>query len=579
MAALKHLTPSAAVRPPIGPMTAEQAAAPTMTAGPAADITDRGMLEIANDELLKLGNVAGLLPMTKSAIAASVPGLDPESTQGAKSSVRGQAPGWKDRYQQALKYNDAAQYSADQQLPSAHALEAAGTMAAASLLPETVLGPVSAGLRWARPALGLAGRTLAGVLDAAVTNAGLSATKEWDDPKRAGQAAMQGATDPINALGALGPLLGGASEALNRAAASRALKTTAASPQASDAMREEFGAIKQTPGSGTGTSPSASEWLRDAKNDKGDFLIQKGGSAEDRYQMVKDAQARSGEGVGQIVDLAHNGGAKIDVPALKAKFMDIHKQHVTKEAIAADGPTTDRISKMIGDLMDLADGTLYPKAPIKITNNIPPNPIPNDDIRSFEKTKTAMHKVVADSQRGGQPSQLYKAAVDDASGVIKSADEEAVGRALGPEAVDNFVRAKSEHAKLSTMVPIYKNAADAEASVSSGGQGTNAGLDFLKHHLLATAGAALAGVGAASGHNGPGTIALAALGGGAVNKFAKANASMTRAYDFLGRSSEALKGMPATAPLAELLHQTGDGKNLSPEQIEALKAYVQPEDK
>lgn len=42
MAALKHLTPSAAVRPPIGPMTAEQAAAPTMTAGSNTDITDRG---------------------------------------------------------------------------------------------------------------------------------------------------------------------------------------------------------------------------------------------------------------------------------------------------------------------------------------------------------------------------------------------------------------------------------------------------------------------------------------------------------------------------------------------------------
>jgi hypothetical protein len=522
LAAVRKLA-GPAQAPPATPEQLEQAKAqPTMTVGKAPGLWQRISDSIKSGSAPRVFAHGAGMGLPESAAAGIDALANPERSKKTFSQ----------RYREGKDTLDAETQKARDETPAAGAVELAGAVASPL---NKVLGPLSK-LAKAK-GLGLGARMGVGAGEAALTSGAQGAATNLDRPAEAAHEAMN---SPWNLLGTAGPAFEKAVPAVGRwlrdRAQHRALRSLKPSSEGVGDLYQTFGELF---GSGA-PSPAAAEWLRDAKLQDGTFLIKRGDTPELIHRKLKQYMEESGEAKRQITELAHKAGAAVDTDSMMKKIGNVAREFITPEAIAADPGAADKVAVAIGRIQHLAEqgyrgqghvavpGTHVNGAAVQGPARIPTAYNPRmTDLNRWEKLKTKL-QTAAEDAFANEKSTPVKQALAKISSIIKNADEEAVGNALGPEGAEQFVKLKDQYKNASAFEPVAKHARDNAVSESArAGSG-------LKRWAFPAAVVAGAGSSYAFHHN-PAVAVGTAAAGMTADAWAHANPAATRGYDRLGR--------------------------------------------
>lgn len=515
------LPPRGGTPVPTGPLTPEEQAAPTMTAGAKPGLFSRVLESIKSGDAPRVfarGAGFGLPEAGASAIdAAANPDRSPK--------------GFGARFREGQDITGAETDSARAGTPGAPGVELAGGVMSPAA---KVLGAASA-LAKARN-LPLAARALVGTGEAAAGSGAVAAAENLDHPVQSAHEAMN---SPWNLAGAAGPVLEkgipALADLLRKRAATRAARSVPVTEEGVGKLRQVFGDIA---GHG-GAEPGASDWLRDAKLRDGTTII----AANDKPRQIADKlkmlEQESGTDKTKFVEIADQLGAKVDLNDIMTRIMDVFKDANTPGTRIMKPKTPDALAKTIGRIMD--------EAGWKGPGVTPANP-PLRRFSDWESLKTSIQNEVSDRIASGKINTPVQEALGKISSIIKGADEAALGKVWGPDMVEAFVKSKDQFARATTYRKLAEKAANA-----SDAENTKSGSIFKKLIYPALAGA----TGYGTLHSPELAIGAAGLGAGA-EAWSRANPTATRLYDALGKATGKVPTDPITQRL-QALAQAGRG--------------------
>lgn len=448
------------------------------------------------------GAMFGLLPQAGAAIDATLYPLAGEKAQG---------PTWMDRYRSQRDEYMKADEEDSKKLAHPDIDELVGGLATGGALMKA--------LPWANKVRTLPKvlRAALGIGEASTLNAGIGAAKNFDDPKKALEGAEAGATSPANLLGAAGPLLESLAPLFGKMANSRVWKTLA--PAADDVpdLRRAFGDLDTT-----------KKWVLEQKLADGTPLVASGDTPEIFMRKMKMLKDQTGQDKQWVVNMADQMGAKVDVQSVVNGLLKTFQDHNTPGGRVLDPNAYKQATKFFARILDEAGYS--GKKPTLLT------------LSDWEDLKSAIQTKVADRLASSKVNTPLHSMLGEFASTIKSADEEALGKALGPQLAEAFSKVKDQYGKISTLAPLVEKAANTAA--------TKTPPTLLRRVLPLALGAATGG----ASHS-PAAGVAAATAGAALDRagesFAGANPRMARTYNWLQKHLP--EKAPSSVPAALLL--------------------------
>jgi hypothetical protein len=449
--------------------------------------------------LLGSGATYGLMPQASAALEASAPWLFNPLAKAAGQPEGSTAPNWMDRYRaNREKYEGLREGSRERSGLMGTGTELLGGLATGGVLGKAVM-PLSK-LAANAPAMARAG---AGVADASLMSGGLGALSEWDTSPAA--AAGQGAVSPLNLLGA-GPGVVAGMNRLRPKALDLIRQGTGVSPSEVGALRESIGSL-----------PKQGAVAARLATPEGKPVFPALASPERRLANIEATLKMHGAPLDAIVaqaDAAAPTGVMEAKPLLREIKRIVGEVDTMPERVTNSSKATREV---VGFLRRLRDETGLAPGQEGLRTSFTAT-----EMRALKRALDDKVFVLASDKE--RPASVIQRdpklrALRELAGLFRTKEEEAIGKALGPDALEQFKLHKTKYEEAVPWQRVVERKANEAASAQQ------AGAYDVRHLLLPLAGASAGGsAGFSSGGAGGGLTgaALGALAGFGSDKVATA---------------------------------------------------------